>query len=156
MCVHICVYVPSTYIEDVLMFLWIYWTWVPMCKYTRTRTKTTGLRAIRFFLACVCVCVCGGGGGGGLPEGTCGISSCTGGYGGWPAARSHLCPPGQSAASRGCHCRSHSGCTPAPLPLSSHSEKKYRGMVLSSLVLVDGWLKGRRKNRGDMRKRAFE
>ena len=98
----------------------------------------------------VCVCVCGGG----LPEGTCGISSCTGGYAGWPAARSHLCPPGQSAASRGCHYRSRSGCRPAPLRLSSHSEKKTEGLLL--LVSVDGWLKGRRKNRGDKRNRGFD
>ena len=112
-----------------------------------------------FFIVCVCVCVCvclcvcvcvGGG----LPEGTCGISSCTGGYAGWPAARSHLCPPGQSAASRGCHYRSRSGCRPAPLRLSSHSEKKTEGLLL--LVSVDGWLKGRRKNRGDKRNRGFD
>lgn len=62
-----------------------------------------------------------------LPGGTCGISSCTGGCGGWPVAHSHRCPLGQSAGSRGCRYKSHSGCTAAPQPLRFHSGRKQPG-----------------------------
>lgn len=113
-----------------------------MCMYLlKTPTTTTGLRTIRYFTAPgLCMCA--------VPGGTCGISSCTGGCGGWPAAHSHLCPPGQSAASRGCRYRSRSGCRKAPQPPSSHSERKQGGGGLRQ--------ERRRKKRGDMRKRASE